>query len=299
MGTDQAGTLGTLGARLGRELRRGGILWVPFIPLIIFALAFEILPMGYIFYSSVHQAAGFSLQSYIQVFQSKYYVISLKNSVLVSVVVGIAGLVIGTLGALALRALDENWREKLLALVNMTTNFSGVPLAFAYIVLLGVNGLVTILLKEKTGLDLYRMGFNLFSWTGIVLVYIYFTVPLAFMLMYPAVYAIRQEIEEAAQMLGASRACFWCKIGLPILLPSLLGSFTLLFANALGAYATAYALTSSNSSLVSITIANLVTGDVYPNPSLASALAVIMASLLILSIIVNQRLRKSSGGFGQ
>jgi putative spermidine/putrescine transport system permease protein len=284
---------------LGRELRRGGALWVPFIPLIILALAFEILPMGYIIYSSVHTSTGFSFQSYFQIADSKYYMISLKNSLLVSVSVGIIGLIVGTVGALSLRSLGEAWRDKLLTLVNMTTNFSGVPLAFAYIVLLGANGLVTVLFKEKLGLDLYGMGFNLFSWTGIVLVYIYFTVPLAFMLMYPAVYAIRQDIQEAAQMLGSSRAYFWFKIGLPILLPSMLGSFTLLFANALGAYATAYALTTSNNSLVSITIANLLTGDVFPNPSLASALAVVTAIILGLSIVINQKLKKFSGGIGQ
>ncbi|OLN33854.1 ABC transporter permease [Desulfosporosinus metallidurans] len=285
--------------RLGQELRRGGILWVPFIPLIIFALAFEILPMGYIIYSSVHTATGISLQSYSRIFQSKYYVVSLRNSLLVSVAVGIIGLIIGTSGALALRSLGEAWREKLLTLVNMTSNFSGVPLAFAYIVLLGVNGLVTVLVKEKMGLDLYGTGFSLFSWTGIVLVYIYFSVPLAFMLMYPAVYALRQDIQEAAQILGASRIHFWRKIGLPILLPSMLGSFTLLFANSLGAYATAYALTNSNNSLVSITIANLVTGDIFPDPSLASALAVIMAGFLVASIVINERLKKNGGGVGQ
>lgn len=138
--------------RLGQELRRGGILWVPFIPLIVFALAFEILPMGYIIYSSIHNSEGLNFLSYTQIFHSKYYVISLKNSLLVSVAVGIIGLFIGTTGALALRSVGEAWREKLLTLVNMTSNFSGVPLAFAYIVLLGVNGLVTVLMKEKWGL---------------------------------------------------------------------------------------------------------------------------------------------------
>lgn len=283
---------------LRQELRRGGILWVPFIPLIIFVLAFEILPMVYIAYSSIHTSTGFSLQSYSQIFHNKYYLVSIKNSLLVSVAVGIIGLIIGTVGALTLRSVGETWREKLLTLVNMTSNFSGVPLAFSYIILLGVNGLVTVLAKEKMGFDLYGMGFNLFSWTGIVLVYIYFSVPLAFMLMYPAVYAIKQDIQEAAQILGASRTYFWFKIGLPILLPSMLGSFTLLFANALGAYATAYALTNSNNSLISITIANLVTGDIFPDPSLASALAVVMAGILTLSIVINEKLKKKSGGMG-
>ena len=289
----------TLITRFGRELRRGGILWGPLLPLIVLALAFEILPMGYILYSSVHTAGGFGLESFAKIMHSKYYVVSLRNSLLVSVAVGIIGLIIGTFGALSLHSLTETWREKLLTLVNMTSNFSGVPLAFAYIVLLGVNGLVTVLLKEKLGLDLYGLGFNLFSWTGIVLVYIYFSVPLAFMLMYPAVYALRQDLREAAQILGAGKVQFWRLIGVPILLPSMLGSFTLLFANSLGAYATAYALTNSNNSLVSITIANLVTGDIFPDPSLASALAVIMAAFLAASLVINSQLKKNGGGVGE
>ena len=36
----------------------------------------------------------------------------------------------------------------LLAFVTMTGNFSGVPLAFAFIIILGINGALTLLLKS-------------------------------------------------------------------------------------------------------------------------------------------------------
>jgi putative spermidine/putrescine transport system permease protein len=169
-----------------------------------------------------------------------------------------------------------------------------VPLAFAYIILLGTNGLFTAFLSKKLGVNIYDLGFNLFSWTGITLIYVYFQVPLSIMLMYPAVDAIKNDTKEAALTLGASNFVFWRKIGLPVLLPSLLGSFGILFANALGAYATAYALVNANNNLLSITIAGLVSGDVTTNPYLASSLAVLMGIILILSMAINSRFTRKS-----
>ena len=51
---------------------------------------------------------------------------------------------------------------------------------------------------------------------------------------------------------------FWMKIGIPIMLPGIVGTFSVLFANAMGAYASAYALTGSSYNLVAIRIGALV-----------------------------------------
>jgi putative spermidine/putrescine transport system permease protein len=62
-------------------------------------------------------------------------------------------------------------------------------------------------------------------------------------------------------------------VALPILLPSLLGTFALLFANAFGAVATAYALTGSSLSIVPIVLFAQIRGDVLQDPHLGYALA--------------------------
>ena len=277
---------------IGQEIRKRGLLWLPFVLLVILVLFFEILPALFILFNSFKSDAGFTMSNYVTALTKKYYISSLKNSIIVSAVSAVIGLFIGTLAALCLKSLNKESAEKNVTIINMTTNFAGVPLAFGYIILLGTSGLFTIFLKQNFGIDIYAAGFNLFSWTGITLVYIYFQVPLAIMLMYPAVDEIKDDTKEAAYVLGASRRKFWYKIGLPVLVPSLVGSFSILFANALGAYATAYALVNANHNLLSITIAGLVSGDITMNPSLASALAVIMGIVLILSMVINGRITK-------
>src|SRR5207249_8279203 len=84
--------------------------------------------------------------------------------------------------------------------------------------------------------------FTLFSKTGVELVYLYFQIPLMILVIAPAVDGLRREWREAASNLGASSFQYWRYVGLPILLPSILGTVILLFGNAFAAYATAYAL---------------------------------------------------------
>ncbi len=276
------------------NIKNRGLLWIPFLFLLVLVIFFEILPALNIFINSFRSETGFTLNNYIAALTKKYYLLSLKNSILVSLFSALVGLAIGTITALCLRSLKKDNAQKNITIINMTTNFSGVPLAFAYIILLGTNGLFTAILSKKLGINIYDLGFNLFSWTGITLIYVYFQVPLSIMLMYPAVDAIKNDTKEAALTLGASNFVFWRKIGLPVLLPSLLGSFGILFANALGAYATAYALVNANNNLLSITIAGLVSGDVTTNPYLASSLAVLMGLILILSMAINSRFTKKN-----
>jgi len=77
---------------------------------------------------------------------------------------------------------------------------------------------------------------------------------------------------------------YWKRIGLPILAPSLLGGFLLLFAHSFGAYATAWTLTGPDINLVTIQIAALIRGEVQLEPGIADAMAII--SLLIMMFCV-------------
>lgn len=76
--------------------------------------------------------------------------------------------------------------------------------------------------------------------------------------------------------------------------PALLGTLIILFANAVGAYASAYALTTGNFNLVTIRVASLVSGDIFLEPNMAAALAVILMVLLGVVTAANQWLLKKS-----
>jgi len=260
------------------------------LPFAVFFVIFQIAPLAWVAINSVQSEAGWGLANFSKVFTSKFYLQALQRSLEISFWSSLFGIVIATLGAYSLRQVDSRLRDFVSAFANMTSNFAGVPLAFAFIILLGFNGALTLLLKQIGLLE----DFSIYSRNGLILVYTYFQIPLGVLLLYPAFDALREDWRESAALLGASHWQFWRHIGLPVLTPALLGTFVILLANALGAYATVYALTTGNFNVLPIRIAGLVAGDISLDPNLASALAMVLVGLMTLVTVVHQWLLKRS-----
>jgi putative spermidine/putrescine transport system permease protein len=125
------------------------------------------------------------------------------------------------------------------ALAGVAANAGGPPLAFAFIVLLGTQGMITLLCRRALGIDILP---DLASYAGLIVVYLYFLVPVVLLVLLPALGAIRQELYEAALLLGARPRQFWRYVGVPLLLPPLLAGYVLAFAVALSSYSTPWAL---------------------------------------------------------
>jgi putative spermidine/putrescine transport system permease protein len=175
----------------------------------------------------------------------------------------------------------------------VASNFAGVPLAAAYIFTLGRVGLVTALFKLM-GVDLYRSGFSLYSFLGLTLVYMYFQIPLMVLVILPAIDGLKREWREAAENLGATSLQYWRDIALPVLMPSILGTMILLFGNAFGAHATAYALTGGLFNLATLLIGQQISGDVLHNPGLGYAVAMGMVIIMAVSISIYSVLQRRS-----
>jgi len=263
----------TLGARTG--LDRMSWAWLGVAPFFLFALMFLILPTGFLFVGSFQDADGnFTLNNIANLFQPNIvsaYWISLK----VSAYSAIGGAVIGFFLAYAavLGGLPRWIRPTLLTFSGVASNFAGVPLAFAFLATLGRTGLVTALMVKYLGFNIYSTGFNLLTMFGLTLTYIYFQIPLMVLILAPALDGLKREWREAASILGATGTQFWLYVALPVLLPGLLGATLLLFANAFGAIATAYALTGSSLNIVTILLYAQIRGDVLHDQNLGYALA--------------------------
>ncbi|MRN55274.1 ABC transporter permease [Paenibacillus monticola] len=279
-----------------KQRKRGVILAL--IPFALMVLAFQLVPILSMLTSSFRNedGTGFTLGNYLHALQSAYYMQAIKNSLLISISSSLLGIVIGLVCAYCITRFTPAVRDRLLMLSNMTSNFAGVPLAFAYIILLGNNGVFTLLFKQW-GWSVFS-DFNLYSWSGLILVYVYFQVPLALLLLYPSFYGIREQWREAASLLGAGPWQFWKTIGLPILAPAIFGTLGILFANAMGAYATAYALVGGNYNLLAVRIGSLVAGDVVTQPQMGSTLAILLALTTLLAVYLNHRMLRRAQRFG-
>ncbi len=257
-------------------------------PFLLFALLFLVVPtLGLVVGAFLDPKGSFTLDNIIQLFTDSQIVAAFWISIRISALTAVLGSAIGLLLALAIirGKLPESIRSAVMTFSGVASNFAGLPLAFAFIATLGRLGLVTVVLKYAFGFDLSR-GFNVLSFAGLTVTYLYFQIPLMILIIAPAIDGLKKEWGEAAQTLGASNGQFWQYIGLPVLWPNLLGSLSLLFANAFGAIATAYALTGSSLNIVPILLYAQIQGDVLHNPGLGAALALGMIVITALANVV-------------
>jgi putative spermidine/putrescine transport system permease protein len=261
---------------------------------------FLFLPAGSVLLGAFKDAHGaWSLSTLHELTKSQYmhpYKTSIEISLVTAVLGGLLGLAIAYA---AVRDGTPRWiRSVLTTFSGVAANFGGIPLAFAFIATVGNVGIVTIWLK-KLGFDLWGTNFplfgyfTLFSKFGVGFVYLYFQIPLMILVVAPAIDGLKREWREAASNLGASSWRYWRHIGIPVLMPSILGATVLLFGNAFAAYATAYSLTSGNVDLVPIQIGYYYSGNVLSNPHLAQAMAfgmfVVLALMMLIYIPLQRR----------
>ncbi|EGQ8532727.1 ABC transporter permease [Vibrio parahaemolyticus] len=254
------------------------------VPFVLFFYLFQLAPMIWVLFNSFIYDGEFALDNYIEVLDSAFMLQAFGNSLWLSVWSSIFGLAIATLLVSSLRRVDSKLRDAVIAFTNMSSNFAGVPLSFAFIIILGTNGAITLLLKQYGLLG----DFDLYGKWGLLAIYIYFQIPLAVLLLYPAFDALSDDWQAAAALLGARTSHYWAKVALPVLSPALFGTFIILIANAIGAYASVYALTSGNYNVITIRIASLVSGDLFLEPNLAAAISVILMALLAFITVINQ-----------
>ncbi|MEU6754855.1 ABC transporter permease subunit [Streptomyces sp. NPDC046685] len=280
-------TTGTAGGSTTRRRRRGPRTWLAALPLLVFtALCFGI-PLGALIFGAVTRtdsgsgATSLTGEHVARSLQGPYLG-SLIGSVQLSVLTALIGAVLGVLIAQAVvTSRSQGLRSAALTASGVLANFGGVPLAFAFIATLGISGVVTQLA------DLGSLGWDLYSFTGLAVVYLYFLIPLMVLVTVPALDGLRPQWREAAQNAGATPWQFWRHVGLPVLAPSLLGGFVLLFGTAFAAHATAAALVGGSVPLVTLKIADALSGNVLTgqeNVALALGLDMILIAGLVMAV---------------
>ena len=272
--------------------------WLGVAPFFLFAILFLILPSLRLFMGSfTNNEGGFTFANVIQIFQERFILDAYWLSIRISAATAVGGGIFGFLLAYSVTVggLPKPLRSALITFSGVASNFAGVPLAFSFIATLGRTGFVTVLIKNLFGVNLYQQtDFDLYTFWGLSLTYMYFQFPLMVLIMAPALDGLKREWREAAENLGASTFQYWTKVALPVLLPSILGSMILLFGNAFGAYATAYALTGGRLGIITIQIGAQIRGDVLHNPGLGYAMARGMVVVMAISLIGYSWLQKKS-----
>jgi putative spermidine/putrescine transport system permease protein len=269
--------------------RRVPLAWLGVVPFFVFAAAFLLIPAGVVMLGAFRDSHGhLSLVDVRKILHEGQFRNAYWTSIKVSLASAAIGAVIGFLMAYGMIAggAPRLVRTVVTAFSGVAANFAGVPLAFAFIATLGINGIVTRFLFDHLGIDLYfGWHFAIYDFWGVVLAYVYFQIPLMILVVAPAIDGLRTEWREAAESLGANSRTYWWRVGLPVLTPALLGAFFLLFVNAFSAYATAQALSSGGVNIVPILIAQAMSGNVFNDPHLGHALGFGMIVVIVLAML--------------
>ena len=264
--------------------RRRALTWLPVAPFFLYVALFLLLPAVWLLIDAFKSDTGSFTTANIQAVKDQY-LDDYKTSLELSLVTAVSGSVFGFFVAYAMiKEGAPRWlRPVLSTFAGVAANAGGVPLAFSFAATLGTTGVLTAFLRQH-GLDIYQRGFTLQSFGGLAIVYTYFQMPLMLLVISPALDGLRREWGEAATNLGASTSQYWRWVVLPILWPSLLGAFVLLFGSAFAAYATAVALVGTQIQLVPIAIVNVISGDFSSNPQLADALS--LGMIVIIGVVM-------------
>lgn len=264
-------------------------------PLLLYMGFFLGLPLVTIIkFSFLNTAGDFTLGNF-QTISSGIYRDAFILSAQLSFISAAISLILGFIFAYAIATSKVVFFKKLVATASgVLANTGGVPLAFMFIAVLGTYGSLTSWLKN-IGIELYGGGWTIYSFSGLLIVYLYFQVPLMVLLSLPVLSNIKKEWKDAAESLGGSSWVYWRRVLIPILMPQLLGFFLLLFANSFAAYATAAALTSGSLALVPVQIASLIGSNVQVDgANIAMTLGLGMVILVGLSTIGYAQLERRS-----
>ena len=248
-------------------------------PLLLFILIFLGWPLvSVVRFSFLNSKGEFTLNNFSTISSGIYRDGFLLSSQL-SIVSAILSMFFGFLFAFAISTSKMGFLRRAVSTASgVLANTGGVPLAFMFIAVLGTYGTLTTWLKNF-GVDIYAGDWTIYSFSGLLIVYLYFQIPLMVLIALPVLEKIKREWSDAAQSLGASNFVYWRKVLIPILTPQMLGIFLLLFANSFAAYATAAALTSGSLALVPVQIASLIASNVQvdgANTAMALGLGMVL-----------------------
>lgn len=243
-------------ASVKRRPRPGG--WLAVLPLLAFvAVAFGLpavamLNGAFTVKDPATGATSYTTANMTASVQGAYFTAMLGSVKLSAVSAGLAAVLGLPLAQAVVTSRFPALREAVLTASGVLANFGGVPLAFAFVATLGNSGVLT------RQLGLTDKGWDLYSFWGLVIVYLYFLIPLMVLTITPALDGLRVQWREAAQNNGATGIQYWIHVALPVLAPSLLGGLVLLFGSAFAAYATAAAMVGSSIPLVTLQIADAI-----------------------------------------
>ena len=257
--------------------------WTTIIILLLYAL-FLLYPLSLLLKMAFSDGVHFTLANFATFFSRKYYSITLLNSFKVSIAATIASVVVGVVLGYFMSVFKIRGAKLLRMCIVMATMSAPFVGAYAWIMLLGRNGVITNSLSRLFGIttpDIY--GFN-----GILLVFVTQLFPLVFLYVQGAMSKMDASLLEASENLGCTGFKRFFKVVLPLISPTVLAGALLVFVRAMSDFGTPM-LIGEGYRTFTVILYNEFVGEVSQNKGFASAIAII-AILITMVVYFSQNI---------
>lgn len=206
------------------------------LPGIVLLCFFLVLPLLSSLLPTIFPESSFSFQLYIDFFKDSYFMAVLGRTLSISLIVTIFCAVFGLPAAYVISGVSKKWRGILIALTLFPLLTNSVIRSFAWITILGKNGVINNLLM-MFGVIHEPMSL-LYTDFSIIIGSIYLFLPTMIMTLVGVLENIEDDLLEAAATLGLSPLKGFFKIILPLSLPGMIVGSILVFTGTLTAYTT-------------------------------------------------------------
>jgi len=204
-------------------------------PGLILLILFLVLPLISILMPTVFDG-GLSFGRYISFLRDDYNLKILMRTLRISLISTIVCMIFGIPTAYFISRCEKKWRGLLMAMSMFPMLTNSVVRSFAWINILGKNGVVnTFLINFGLIHEPLKLLYTEFS---ILIGTIYLFLPIMIMTLVGVMENIENDILEAAETLGANKIRVFFKIILPLSVPGILVGSVLVFTGALTAYTT-------------------------------------------------------------
>ena len=205
-------------------------------PGIVLLCFFLVLPLLSSLIPTVFPESSFSLQLYIDFFKDSYFMAVLGRTLSISLIVTIFCAVLGLPAAYVISGVSKKWRGILIAFTLFPLLTNSVIRSFAWITILGKNGVINNLLMMFSVIN--EPLSLLYTDFSIIIGSVYLFLPTMIMTLVGVLENIDDDLLEAAATLGLSPLKGFFKIILPLSLPGMIVGSILVFTGTLTAYTT-------------------------------------------------------------
>lgn len=219
-----------------------------------------------------------------RVFTDPVFWNSLRGSLIIGIFAPLVSVIIGISVAVALSRYSLHMQTAMLIAITLPLTFSGLIIAYGFILVFGRAGFITMILAEL-GFDPAIVGSMIYSVFGLGLAYIYYLIPRVVLIILPAIINFDKTQIAAAQSMGASRWRAIAGVMLPQIAPSIAAAFALTASVAIGAYGTALALVGTQVNILPLMLYSKISENGTDMPAAAVMSIALMALCAIIIVI--------------